>query len=338
MYDDWNQAKGTGAIGSKYVKPSRPQITTQEILSARSAKNKVDERTPYAFFVEEERTAGGLHQDVATIFLTNRECPYHCLFCDLWRNTTDSTVPIGAIPAQIDYALARLPRAQHVKLYNSGNFFDGRAIPPEDYPEVAARVCTFETVIVENHPKLCGNSCVEFGGLLKAAAIANSQRAVPQLEVAMGLETVHPEILPRLNKQMTVKDFRDASDFLRGNDIALRAFILLQPPFMPPQESVAWALRSLEFALECGVRVITIIPTRGGNGIMEMLGQQGLFVPPPLEVIEEFLEQALPLTTERVFVDLWDIARIAADEPAADTRVERLRQMNRLQHVLPSCW
>ncbi len=57
--------------------------------------------------------------------------------CDLWRNTLTETVPRGAIPQQIDYALAQLPAARQIKLYNSGSFFDKQAIPPEDYEAIA---------------------------------------------------------------------------------------------------------------------------------------------------------------------------------------------------------
>jgi uncharacterized Fe-S cluster-containing MiaB family protein len=72
--------------------------------------------------------------------------------CDLWRNTLTDTVPVGAIPAQIDYALSKLPHARQIKLYNSGSFFDHKAIPSEDYGALAAQVCSFERVIIECHP------------------------------------------------------------------------------------------------------------------------------------------------------------------------------------------
>ena len=104
-----------------------------EVFAARGPKNRVDPQLPWAALVEPERTASGQIVEVATIFLTNRECPFRCLMCDLWKNTTDEPVPAGAIPAQIDHALARLPPAQHIKLYNSGNFFDPLAIPPGDH-------------------------------------------------------------------------------------------------------------------------------------------------------------------------------------------------------------
>src|SRR5690606_33819590 len=106
------------------------------------------------FLVETERSAEGELVPVATLFLTNRECPWRCVMCDLWKNTLTETVPPGAIPSQVDYALSRMPAARQIKLYNSGSFFDRRAIPPQDYPEIARRVRHFDRVIVECHPTL----------------------------------------------------------------------------------------------------------------------------------------------------------------------------------------
>ena len=123
--------------------------------------------------------------------------------CDLWRNTLTKSVPVGAIPEQIDFALRRLGPARSVKLYNSGSFFDPRAIPPEDYEAIAARVRDFERVIVECHPAFVGERCVAFRDLLRG-----------RLEVAMGLETAHPEVLEKLNKRMTLDQFAAAAQFL----------------------------------------------------------------------------------------------------------------------------
>src|SRR5262249_13142066 len=162
----------------------------------------------YAFMVENERSADGDVVPVATLFLTNRECPWRCLMCDLWRNTLTETVPPGAIPAQIDYALARLPPARQIKLYNSGSFFDPRAIPLEVHPTMDARLHGLEQVTVECPPALLGQSCLEFRDLL------NRQHGT-RLEVAMGLETSHPQVLARLNKGMTLDQFSEAAAFLR---------------------------------------------------------------------------------------------------------------------------
>src|SRR5207247_1733378 len=132
---------------------------------------------------------------------------WRCVMCDLWKNTLTETVPVGAIPAQIDYALSELhhragvspahesadhpcehepafenvcgresrgrrdacPTLRQIKLYNSGSFFDPRAIPPQDYPGIADRVRCFERVIVECHPGLVGERCLKFRDLLSGS-------------------------------------------------------------------------------------------------------------------------------------------------------------------------
>lgn len=250
------------------VYPEQPAERDRWILERRPDRESLDPRRPYAFFVEEECSKDGTVLPVTTVFLTNRECPWRCVMCDLWRNTLTESVPIGAIPDQIDYALARLSNARQIKLYNSGSFFDRRAIPPEDFPAIADRVKSFERVIVESHPALLGECSLRFRDFLQAP-----------LEVAMGLETVHPEILPRLNKRMSLRQFAAGADFLRDHAMDLRVFVLVKPPFMGEDEAFEWAARSIDFAFDCAATAVALIPTRGGNGAMDDLAENGEFSP-----------------------------------------------------------
>jgi archaeosine synthase beta-subunit len=302
--------------------PSAAHERNAWILARRGPRNLLDPSRPYAFFVEDERAAGGEIVSTATLLLTNRECPWRCLMCDLWRNTLTESVPSGAIPKQIDYALQRLPEARQIKLYNSGSFFDPRAIPPGDYEAIAERIGLFERVIVECHPSLVGDACLRMRDLLPG-----------RLEVAMGLETVHPEILPRLNKRMTLEGFAAAADFLRANGIDLRAFVLVQPPFMPEGDAIEWAVRSLEFAFDCGAGAATLIPTRGGNGAMEELAAAGDFSPPHLQTLEAAQERGVSLRRGRVFADLWGAETAPGCASCRANRIARIRRMNLEQIV-----
>lgn len=299
-------------------------FSTSEIRAARGDKNVVNPREPYAYLVEEELSASGRVEAVATLFLTNRECPFTCLFCDLWKNTTDETIPPGAVLEQIDFALGKLPPARHIKLYNSGNFFDPKAIPAEDLSEIARRVNSFRTVIVENHPRFCNDACLHFRDELRG-----------QLEIAIGLETIHPEILPALNKRMTVEDFDHAAEMLAIGGIALRAFVLLRPPFLEEEEGVEWALKTVEHAFDQGARVCSVIPVRGGNGVMDLLARGREFSPPKLDSMERVLAAGISLDRGRVFVDLWDAEKFATCGRCAGVRIARLLQMNLRQQVLP---
>src|SRR5215468_1842811 len=132
------------------------------VLARRPPRHAVDPWRAHAAFVEKERTRQGVVEDVATLLLTNRECPFRCLMCDLWKNTTQARVPAGAVPGQIEQALRALPPVRHVKLYNAGNFFDAQAIPTGDLPRIAELMAGYRSVIIECHPLLVGPRCLAF--------------------------------------------------------------------------------------------------------------------------------------------------------------------------------
>lgn len=303
-------------------KKNEATINNRWIVSSRGKKNVVDPRRPYAWLVEKERTASGNIEDTAIIFLTNRECSFHCLMCDLWKNTTEKPIAIGSIPDQIAWALTQIPEAKHLKLYNSGSFFDERAIPETDYEQIAQLISNFETVIVESHPKLINKKCLRFRDMLK-----------PELQVAIGLETVHPEILLKLNKQMTVEDFSKSVSFLSQNNIRSRAFILLRPPFLSESEGVYWAKKSIDFAFDIGVECCTVIPVRAGNGAMELLMENGDFNLPDIHSLETVLEYGIQLNAGRVFADVWDLCIFSSCNKCLDQRTNRLTAMNMNQHI-----
>jgi hypothetical protein len=53
----------------------------------RPPRNHVDPFKPHGFFPEKERNSAGRIVSSAVILLTNKECPWRCLMCDLWKNT-----------------------------------------------------------------------------------------------------------------------------------------------------------------------------------------------------------------------------------------------------------
>ena len=299
-------------------------LTDRDILALRGPRNPVDPSRPYLWFTEAERTADGCIEEVAAIFLTNKECPFRCLFCDLWKNTTEERVPPGAIAAQVEWALAQSPGTRHVKLYNSGNFFDDQAVSREDRMRIRNLLSERRTVIVECHPKLVGRRCTDFADGLGAT-----------LQVGMGLETVDPRVLPRLNKRMTLDDFVRATAFLLAHGIAVRAFIMLRTPFQSEEEGVEWAQRSIDFAISIGVECCSVVPARAGNGVMDSLQQQGHFHPPSLRSMESVAEYGVGLRRGRVFMDSWDIERFYTCRTCGPVRGERLREINLSQTVPP---
>lgn len=287
----------------------------EPIRSLRAPKREIDPWSPIAQLWEEEREPDGRLLPALTVFLAGAECPFSCIFCDLWKETLDGPTPVGALPAQLRKALAAagpLPYPAAVKLYNASNFFESRAVPEEDEEEILALSAPFARVTVECHPRLIGARCLRFADQLAGT-----------LEVAMGLETVHPEALPGLNKGMTLGDFDRAAETLRRAGIGLRVFVLVAPPFVPPEEAVEWAVRSCVHAFEQSAARVSLIPLRGGN------------TPPTLDQLEEALERCLALNGGIVTADLWDARRFATCPSCTDARLARLDRMNRTGRIEP---
>ena len=301
------------------------------IRAARGPKEPTDPYVPAGYHLEEEPAGPRVGddppppRDVAVMFLTGAECPFTCLHCDLWRYTLDAATPPGGLPAQIDAALAGLPpvaslRRPAAKLYNASNWADPRAVPDGDLPAIADRLRGFERAVVENHPRLtrpgrAGDRLRRFRDLSAAVGC--------ELEVALGLEAGDPSVLANLNKSATTGDFAAAADWLLGEHMAVRAFVLLRPPgvrFGSSEEAVAPAVEGVRFAFDCGAGVATVVPQRAGNGAVDALAAAGEWVPPTADELFAVQDAVLPLAASMsriALVDAWDAG------PAADALARR---------------
>lgn len=276
-----------------------------EILGAREPKSPPDPERAIDWLWETERGVRAPERRVLTVFLAGAECPFACLFCDLWKQTLDGPTPPGALPRQLRVALSgagAIPPEAAIKLYNASNFFDARAVPPED-DEALARLCDpFVRVTVESHPRRLGARCVAFAGRLSG-----------RLEVAMGLETVHPGVLPFLKDGMTLADYEKAARWLCARDIGVRTFVLVGLPRVPEAEWVGWAVRSATFAAGCGVDRVSLIPLRADSAALGRLSRAGELPPVRREHVEAALAEsraALDAFGTLVEVDPWDLHRL----------------------------
>lgn len=292
--------------------------TDRRIRRLRGPKPRIDPWKAHGSLVEEERRPSGATERALTIFLAGAECPFTCSFCDLWRYTIDGPTPPGALPKQIADTLASIDVApvHRIKLYNASNFFDRRAVPVADWPRIAELCSSFDGVTVESHANTIGPAATDFARALSG-----------RLEVAMGLETVHPEASRQLNKRLDLDRFDAAMSFLAARGIDARVFVLLGAPFVPPHESVEWTVRTVEYAVQRGAGVVSIVPVRDGNGEMERLAALGRFTPPTLRQLESALDRCR-LWDAAVTADLWDVERLPACSGCRTMRTERLRRQN----------
>ena len=295
--------------------------TDQRIRALRPPKRKVDPYTAHGSLIEHERRPDGRVERALTVFLAGAECPFTCSFCDLWQWTIDGPTPPGALATQLESVLRTLeePVPHRLKLYTASNFFDRRAVPREDYLGLARLAAPFASVTVESHASTIGAATREL-----ARALGDGQ----SLEVAIGLETIHPHAMQQLNKRLELSRFDGAAQWLADAGIDLRTFVLLGAPYVPAEESVEWTVRTAMHAATRGASMVSIIPVRGGNGEMERLRELGAFTPPTLAQLEDALDRCLSLGGAVVAADLWDVERLSACEACRSRRIERLARVN----------
>jgi archaeosine synthase beta-subunit len=296
----------------------------RRIRSLRPPRQHFDPYAAHGSIAETERRPSGRIERALTVFLAGAECPFTCSFCDLWRWTLDGPTEPGALTKQLKGVLDSLegPTPDRLKIYNASNFFDPRAVPTEDVSEIAKMSAAFGAVTVESHANTIGPTALAFA------------RQIPgRLEVAVGLETIHPLAATKLNKRLDLARFDRAAAFLADNEIDLRVFVLLGAPYVDGGESVEWTLRTVEYAVARGAAIVSIIPVRGGNGELERLEALGHFVPPTLAQMEDALDGCLQLESTVVTADVWDAERLSACEHCKAKRIERLQFMNLSGHA-----
>ena len=155
----------------------------------------------------------------------------------------------------------------------------------------------------------------------------------PELQVAMGLESIHPGGLEQLNKKMLPEDYRRAAGYLKENGIETRAFVLLRPPYLSEEEGRYWALETIKYAFDSGTLICTVIPTRAGNGAMDYLQEKGHFHPPEISSLEFVQEEGIRMGRGLVFADTWDLHLFSDCEHCFEARKDRIESMNLSQHI-----
>ena len=204
-----------------------------------------------------------------------------CSMCGYARDTLGRSATPAELGSQLARALARYRGEPYVKIYTSGSFLDDREVDPASREAIVRAFSgRARRLLLETLPEFATDGALSplrsaFGG---------------ELEVALGLESTDPVVLARfVHKNAPPSAYLEAADRLRGLGLRAKAYLLLKPPYLTEQESIADVLRSIE---EASARFDTLsvnpVHIQGGT-VVEWLFRRGRYRPPWLWSVVETL-------------------------------------------------
>ena len=115
------------------------------------------------------------------------------------------------------------------------------------------------------------------------------------IEIGIGLETTNDHVRQHyINKGLKLEDFKKVLSTCRENDIGVKAYLLLKPPFLNEQSSIDDCVNSIKECMDLKVNSISINPLNIQKGsLVEYLWQQNRYRPPWLYSLLKCLKTAI---------------------------------------------
>ncbi len=240
---------------------------------------------------EKDRLNGEI-VDSLVIILRTRGCYWAavsgCSMCGYY-NDTNPEITKDDLLKQLEYAKSKYNGEKMVKIYTSGSFLDDREVPEgiqrafiEEFDEV-------KRIIVETRPEFVTDKKIRF--LAEYGYVM----------VAIGLESANDEtLLYRINKGFTVNNYIKAAEKLNQDEIPVKTYVLLKPPFMSERMAMEEAIYTIKFADKYS-EVISLNPMNiQSNTLVEYLWRRGEYRAPWLWSVAEVLKRTMDVSADVV--------------------------------------
>lgn len=156
------------------------------------------------------------------IYLNSGKCGWgKCIFCG-WGKHEYPKKSMHELKYFLDEKLRKAENIDILKIFNSGSFLDERQIPAS-FRRYLVKKCEekgIKTLVIESRGEFITK---EFMDDMKSDKV--------RVTIGIGLEVADDDLLKKLNKGITVKDYEDAAKKLVDNDFGVRSYILVNAPF-----------------------------------------------------------------------------------------------------------
>jgi radical SAM enzyme (TIGR01210 family) len=252
----------------------------------RSRRRPPDPLRPASMWREQELLDGEV-VDAVTAILSFGGCSHDrlhggCTMCGYSNDSPDEAPTEEQLLGQINEVANSLEGARWVKLYTSGSMLDPDEVPPNLLDEIADAFGQLDMVTVESRAEH-----------VTADRVRRLAKAL-NLEVAIGLESACEAVLDRsVHKGMALEEFqRGVAGALEGG-AAVRAYVLLKPPFLTEAEAIDDAVEAATFAVSSGAATVSVNPVNVQfSTLVDHLHHRGEYEPPWLWSVVEVLRRA----------------------------------------------
>ncbi|MFX0080491.1 MAG: archaeosine biosynthesis radical SAM protein RaSEA [Candidatus Hodarchaeota archaeon] len=260
----------------------------QNSLNKRKSRSTLQLERPISFWIKKDRLFNEIGKEF-TIILGTKGCSWSlgesggCSMCGYIQDTIIEDINQNQIITQFDYAFNKKigeiindNKNYIIKIFNSGSFFDDNEISDKVRSHIYEKVAD-----IDNLKEFVIESRIEYINSEKLKNLKESLKE-KQIEIAIGLETVNDYIRNHyINKGMLFNDFKNILKKCKENNIGVKTYLLLKPPFLNEQGAIDDCINSITNLIKIKVNTISINPVNIQKGTLaEYLYLQNRYRPP----------------------------------------------------------
>jgi hypothetical protein len=226
--------------------------------------------------------------DTFVIIFNTRGCSWAlksgCSMCGYFNDSSFENISDKDLLSQYEKAMERYNNESFVKIFNSGSFLDESEISEKVRNKILID-------LNRKTKKFSFESRPEY--ITKKTINAVKKIYEKKIEIGIGLETADDYIRKNMiNKGFTYKTYKKSVDILQKNDIDVKTYVLIKPPFLTEKESINDAINTVKKIKDIS-NVISFNPCNvQRNTIVEFLWKKNKYRPPWLFSVVEILKES----------------------------------------------
>ena len=225
--------------------------------------------------------------DAFVIILRTRGCSWAiksgCSMCGYFNDSTWRKLSANDILSQFNLAMKNYNGEQIVKIFTSGSFLDEKEVPKITLEKILLNLANkTRKISIETRPEY-----VTEERLKEIRKLVDKS----DLEISIGLESANDKILEySINKGFKFEDYRKAAKIIIENDLKLKTYLLVKPPFLTEREAINDCIDSAKKIMDFPGTISLNPVCIQKNTLVEYLWKNKEYRPPWLWSITEILK------------------------------------------------